>query len=1576
MADEDQVAQQELYNELLKQSLQLETQKTSILQSQFEIMNSMFGVGTQNVDSQTDSVTNLEDAMASLNKEQQKANKSFEQQDDELKDVFGSTSKLTLAVTKLGSSLNKIIPLSVGVMTLAKTFKALSVAAGGAMSIFTTLAGSVIRMGLALFTLPLGIIDDLFGEAQKFGSNELRRQLEETRKVFGDLGKFESKAIVSGFRSIKGAVAETGLSSYRIFGNMAERLQFVRESAINMGVAFSLLQNQVAMNAERLGAYTKGLGLNEAGQKALANRAVATGQSLTEIGRQITTFAFQVGNSFGINGKLISRDVGEMMGDIEHFGNQSIQTLTNVAVYARRLGVDVKALTKVIDSFDNFDKAAESVARLSQAFGLQLDTFSLVQEQDPAARIEQLRKAFFAACKSIESMTRQERSLLATQTGLDQETLALVFSQKSQGKSYEDIQKKSEQARKQQLTQAEAMQKLANSIERLVKDGQSLQGGLFDILFSGFAAGIRRSGPFREMMRDIRHLMRELFRVGREMGKMFVDMFPGIKQLFGGLGNFLSPQGIGRNFQKLKDQFKTFLTGLTPENAGAKINAFIKSVSKNFSEVLSGPGVSQIKSAVMTIASVVSNLFAGILTNVIEGLTSLTTGLTKALANPSGIIAGLTQGAQKVEGGLASAFAPLVDAFMKAAPALGDALLGLMKQVLTMAFDGLKSFVGTYWKEIALVLFGPAVISSALSAVASAAAGALVKGIGGVLAKSAVGIAGGGGGSGAVGSAIAKSIGGADKAAEAISKSKALTNISPATIAKAVAAIAVIGGALALGMYALVKAFAGVSPAQIGVASLAMVAAAGVATVVGLAVVGLGALGAALSGPQALLIAAGVAGIAIIGGALAVGMLALIKAFAGVTEASVTKVGSIMTTALMVVGEIAASALILTGVGILGTIAPVVAAGMLGLALIAKGLGATFGSVIKSLNSIDIGSLILVNVKLNAILDAIKGIVLIGGFIATATLGLAAAAVPIMLAAKGSELLFSGIKTISDQMVNSVSGLLRNIGALPGGNEIQAKVGIFTSVVQAVVGFGSTVKDMLDVGGTFDGIGNTAKSINSVMRMMTGEVVSMVTDFISAANGIQGVEVIAPKLEVITGILGSVSNFAKSITSTGVTDEDAIEALQGFSSAVFRSLNSFIQSSLPQLTQLISTISTSSLGSVNVDAVKAFGEIINTVLTGFGNILVRLANTLTREGTLISDADSLAAVAPNLGRAIGSMVKGLTGDGNGGLFGAVTMFVEGIAGVAANINVADIQKIKVIGDLMGPLFGAISSISNAAATLGGAAVGGNADAFSKLQNVIGAITGGITGSLSKLINGLIETFGSLDKKSITAIKAASPILTNLFEGIKGITNTIDSFGNTAGGNEAGGKAQNAFQNIYQAIFGDAGESSLYGFIRSLNSGAAAALVSAIDSGQGIFAILSQKIGQFKGNLTSVLGVVDTGFLTGLDGGLKSTLSHVDETIGNIIETINDVHKKINSLGSSININAALRNLGDAIGTANPERLQIARGDITINITVNVKMDVDDIEEAIATRNGGSTFIVNKNAAANGRPYLQGVTPSQ
>jgi hypothetical protein len=105
-----------------------------------------------------------------------------------------------------------------------------------------TVIGSLTNLGFSIITLPFKILQGLINMSDSSGGSGLRQALEDIRKEFGALKTGSSEAIISVSRSMKGQLAETGLSTWRVFGNLAERLKTVAEYAKNMGNAFHLVQ--------------------------------------------------------------------------------------------------------------------------------------------------------------------------------------------------------------------------------------------------------------------------------------------------------------------------------------------------------------------------------------------------------------------------------------------------------------------------------------------------------------------------------------------------------------------------------------------------------------------------------------------------------------------------------------------------------------------------------------------------------------------------------------------------------------------------------------------------------------------------------------------------------------------------------------------------------------------------------------------------------------------------------------------------------------------------------------------------------------------------------------------------------------------------------------------------------------------------------------------------------------------------------------------------------------------------------------------------------------------------------------
>lgn len=832
-------------------------------------------------------------------------------------------------------------------------------------SVMGQVTKTVFNLGVSIVALPFKLFNN-FLNAGIQGSTALIEAFEAARKTMGALGSNEGAAIVTAFRNMRGELGQTGLSVWRTFGDLAERMQWINETADTLGVTFTLLRDQFAQNVDAIGAYIKGLGLTSEGQKALAEDSIMTGRSLTEIGREVTTMAFGMGKAFGINGKLISRDIGQMANEFDKFGFMSTKTLSSVSVFTRKLGIEIKDLLGIVDTFDNFENAAQSAANLSQAFGLNIDALQMLKEEDPAARIDNLRKAFFAAGKSVENMTRQERALLAQHTGLDQKTAALVFSQQNQALSYEDIQKQSEITEKKQLSQAEAMEQLANSIERLIKQGSKITKGFFASFADGFDVGIRRSKEFRESWQTVQRALRTTRYMGVELGRAFVKVFPGITEMLNSVKDFFNPSRVRAMIKPISDSLIGFFKG------GVSLDSVFSTIKTQFESFFDPEGEAskgfmggwkKFRERIVGIFVEVRDFAVNSLTNTFKFIADwLRSGKFPSLSGATGEV-----GKWFSE----NLFNPLMEWLRsEEVKNLKDAFVDMISLAWEKLKDWTIGFAKDNWKVIVAVMFGPAFVTAIINALAVGLVSAFVKGGPFILSKISSAFSGmfkggilgrmlGKTMQGGIGEAAEGAIGSASKVDEAMSNSK----ISPGSIKKALIIAAFITVGIAAFTYGILKIAEiikekNLSISDLGLAALTIGAAAGLlAAAAGIAIVLDKVSGMLKKGVKQIL--TGMVAIGVVVASMVGITWLVIKAFNSFDETQIDN--AIKSMGMMERLFLAASAAIVvaTGVGtaIIGTAGAAgvaAAAGMAALSAAILAMTATANEVIESVNELQL----------------------------------------------------------------------------------------------------------------------------------------------------------------------------------------------------------------------------------------------------------------------------------------------------------------------------------------------------------------------------------------------------------------------------------------------------------------------------------------------------------------------------------------------------------------------------------------------------------------------------------------------
>lgn len=620
-----------------------------------------------------------------------------------------SVAIATAALAGMHQGLKNVVALGKGVASFATGF----------VDAATSIAASIVAIPMKMFK---GLIE--LSHRMYNGCTALAEAMEALRKQFGAFYGPTNKAIIHTTKAMTGFSA-TGLSTWRVFGNMADRLNYLREMATEMGAAFNLLRKEFEENGGTVLAYRKGLGLTAEQMKAVSQRSDMMGYKSTKTLKEMTKLSYALGNAFSLDAKVISREVGEAMKDMGHFGTTSVKVLSETVTYAHRFGLELKDIAGTLDKYLSFDDAAEGAANLSQAFGVNIDSFALMKasaEGDAGKSLEVLRKSFRDAGIDATKFTAVDRKLVAQNTGLSDAAIQAAFSLKKQGLSLAEVQKVGDKAAKQTMTQEQAMLRLADAIERIVRAGHGMRGGFWDQWFGGIQTGVLYSQDFLAVMRNIQMAMRTTFMIGLKLGRDLVRLVPGLKDMFGGLRDFFSPAVFGKMFENISDAIRRFFD---PRSADKdNVPKLFESLKKAVSDMFTKEGsagkriIEGFKQFFMMLSKTAGEIIKYTADNVAVGITYMVDLITgKETLDVSGASGAGKQGLgflykliKPIGEALAHAWTVLKDPLWKMVTTLFDKLVEFLKSDAVVS--KLKPAAGV----LAVVLFGPAFTSAIVAA--------------------------------------------------------------------------------------------------------------------------------------------------------------------------------------------------------------------------------------------------------------------------------------------------------------------------------------------------------------------------------------------------------------------------------------------------------------------------------------------------------------------------------------------------------------------------------------------------------------------------------------------------------------------------------------------------------------------------------------------------------------------------------------------------------------------------------------------------------------------------------------------
>lgn len=652
------------------------------------------------------------------------------------------SSGLTAALDKMGGKGSKTTKvLSAFGKAAGAGFKSLSSFTSGIFNVI----GSLGKLTMTILSVPFKMFSGLVSASQDMAmalrSTAVADALEGIRKEFGNIATGPGKAVASQLGTIRKEarnLAGTGLSVSRVFGfgaeGVAAALKATHEIATALGPAFSRLQDVFKKSGLQLAMMQKGLGLTADNMANLMKIAETRGKNVSKTMTKFSSIAIKTSKKFGMSVKGVAKGMVELNENVEAFGHLGPKAFAPITVYAKKLGLEIKDMAGVMSKFAGFSDTAQAASQMSQAFGMNVDTMKLMAAQNPAEKIDILRKAFFRAGKDITKMNYQQRQLLATQTGLSGQSLEAAFSLNKQGISYKSIEKQTDKANKKQMTQKEVMKGLGKSIERMNKlmDRPKFKG-FFDAFFQGISKGILKTEEMKKLMRHLDRALVSVFKLGTKVGSMLVKLFPGVKDMIDALTKLLNPKKFSDFTKALEKPFEKLI-----EKGG--FEEFYNTAVKEVKKLLDPTGVLRkkfeaglrkfTKAVVGGLTELVRLSVKVMSKKILPAISNFLTNITKHIADEAkkGKKVNLFQaifamaGGKKAKGSIGALLQPLLKALGDAVKTLGPQLEGIFKQVWPL----IKPLIMTVAKAAALA-FMAGFVPSFVGGMVSMAGGAAIK---------------------------------------------------------------------------------------------------------------------------------------------------------------------------------------------------------------------------------------------------------------------------------------------------------------------------------------------------------------------------------------------------------------------------------------------------------------------------------------------------------------------------------------------------------------------------------------------------------------------------------------------------------------------------------------------------------------------------------------------------------------------------------------------------------------------------------------------------------------------------------
>jgi len=335
---------------------------------------------------------------------EKKATLTEDEYQAELKIIAAKRTKLGLEEAGQ-DAMGKLLKITTGMTEESKLLgeRLLNPMAGltGAMDKLKTVNPAMVIGAVAMNSLQMAVAQD--------------KAISSFNKATGASGKFDSTII-----DLERSLITAGISSQ-------EAADSVQSLFLNVS-DFTEMNDTQQQTLGKTVAVLKELGVaSEVTAKNIQFATKVLGQSTEEaaaLQRELFVFA----QDLGVSASQIAGDFQTLAPQIAAMGKNGVDAFKNLEAQSKSTGLAMTDLLGIVQKFDRFDSAAESVSRLNALLGGPfLNATELVAETDLSKRFEILKNRLDDAGLSFDQMDYYQRKATASAMGLNEQQLALLM---------------------------------------------------------------------------------------------------------------------------------------------------------------------------------------------------------------------------------------------------------------------------------------------------------------------------------------------------------------------------------------------------------------------------------------------------------------------------------------------------------------------------------------------------------------------------------------------------------------------------------------------------------------------------------------------------------------------------------------------------------------------------------------------------------------------------------------------------------------------------------------------------------------------------------------------------------------------------------------------------------------------------------------------------------------------------------------------------------------------------------------------------------------------------------------------